>query len=322
VSDTGLTHQHIFDYGDLPSSAIKRCEVAIQKIDKYQRRMAGDVIAIGGELSEAKKALGHGNFGPWLKHHFGWSQPTASRMMQAAETFGDKLFKMNNLTIDQSALYLLSSKKCDDDTREEMLERAAAGERITHGLVEDAITNSKVSETLVVTGELSGKVSILLADPPWQYDFAETSNRKIENHYPTALPEDIGTHIEAFDIPIADDCVLFMWATSPKLREAFAVMDAWEFTYKTHAVWDKERMGMGYWFRGQHELLMVGTRGKASPPDQEKRCSSVFREKRDSKHSKKPVCVYEAIEAMFPNAVKAEMYQREPREGWVGYGNE
>lgn len=166
-------------------------------------------------------------------------------------------------------------------------------------------------------------VSVLLADPPWQYDFAETDSRQIENQYPTADAETIATHLDLPWAPkLADDCVLFMWATAPKLREAFVVLDGWGFEYKTHAVWDKEKIGMGYWFRGQHELLIVATRGKKSPPDAESRFSSVFREKRDSKHSKKPQCVYEAIEAMFPDDVKFEMYAREQREGWLQGGNE
>jgi N6-adenosine-specific RNA methylase IME4 len=44
---------------------------------------------------------------------------------------------------------------------------------------------------------------------------------------------------------------------------------------------------MGYWFRGQHEILLVGTKGKFSPPEQNKRSSSIFEFIR-TKHSKKP----------------------------------
>lgn len=179
------------------------------------------------------------------------------------------------------------------------------------------IDNPQVEE---VESEL---VSVLLADPPWQYDFAETDSRQIENQYPTATAEEIATHMQLRWAPkLSDDCVLFMWATAPKLKEAFIVLEGWGFEYKTHAVWDKEKIGMGYWFRGQHELLLVATRGKKSPPEADVRVSSVFREKRDSKHSRKPVCVYEAIESMFPNDVKFEMYSRKPRDGWLSGGND
>jgi N6-adenosine-specific RNA methylase IME4 len=165
-------------------------------------------------------------------------------------------------------------------------------------------------------------VSLILADPPWRYDFAETSNREIENHYPTATTDEIGRHLQDFGVPVSGDCVLFLWATAPKLREALAVMEAWGFEYKTQAVWDKQRTGMGYWFRGRHEILLVGVRGSVSPPPPDCRFDSVFVEKRDNQHSQKPECVYEAIEAMFPQATRAEIYARRSRTGWRGYGNE
>ena len=159
--------------------------------------------------------------------------------------------------------------------------------------------------------------NLVLADPPWRYDFAETDSRQIENQYPSATVDEIIAHKPDTE----QDCVLLMWATVAKLREAFEVMDGWGFEYKTHAVWDKEKIGMGYWFRGQHELLLVGTKGQASPPDAEHRVSSVFREAR-GKHSAKPQCVYEWIEAAFPDRLKLEMYCRSPRAGWAVFGNE
>jgi len=162
-----------------------------------------------------------------------------------------------------------------------------------------------------------GPFGLVLADPPWAYDFAQSDSREIENQYPTATVDEIISHKP----DAADDCVLLMWATVAKLSEALEVMDGWGFEYKTHAVWDKEKIGMGYWFRGQHELLLVGTKGQASPPDAEHRVSSVFREAR-GKHSAKPQCVYEWIEAAFPDRLKLEMYCRSPRAGWAVFGNE
>jgi N6-adenosine-specific RNA methylase IME4 len=43
--------------------------------------------------------------------------------------------------------------------------------------------------------------------------------------------------------------VLFLWAPSPKLADAIQVMNAWGFSYRTCAVWDKQVTGMGYYFR-------------------------------------------------------------------------
>ena len=163
----------------------------------------------------------------------------------------------------------------------------------------------------------AAKPDLVLADPPWRYDFAETDNRQIENQYPSATVDEICDMAPDTE----PNCVLFMWATVAKLREAFQVMDAWGFEYKTSAVWDKEKIGMGYWFRGQHELLLVGTKGTFSPPVAEHRVSSVFREPR-GEHSKKPENVYQWIEKAFPAAKKLEMFCRQPRSGWEVFGNE
>ena len=159
--------------------------------------------------------------------------------------------------------------------------------------------------------------NLVLADPPWRYEFSETTGRKIENHYNT---ENVSGMVD--DIPeTKPDCILFLWATAPKLQEAFELMGKWGFEYKTCAVWDKEIIGMGYWFRGQHELLLVGVKGNVSPPLDKFRVSSIFKEKR-TKHSKKPICVYEWIEKTFGDKDWHEMYCRYPRPGWSVSGDE
>lgn len=176
------------------------------------------------------------------------------------------------------------------------------------------VAKEEVHEVPVITG----KYNVIYADPPWKYDFAETSNRAIENQYPTMEVEDI----KNTEVPCTDDAVLFLWATAPKLVEAMDVMRAWGFNYKTCAVWDKQIIGMGYWFRGQHELLLVGTKGNFSPPLIEGRESSIYGEQR-TKHSKKPSHYYELIERMFPNAQYFEMFSRNKfSEKWQVWGNQ
>lgn len=158
---------------------------------------------------------------------------------------------------------------------------------------------------------------VIYADPAWRYDFSKSDSRQIENQYPTMTVEEIC----ALEIPAKPNAVLYMWATAPKLLEAIKVISAWGFEYKTQAVWDKQTMGMGYWFRGQHEILMVAVRGKFSPPEQPLRISSVIKEKR-SKHSKKPIYVRDMIEKWYPNADRLEMFARTGGENWDVWGNQ
>ena len=163
----------------------------------------------------------------------------------------------------------------------------------------------------------AGEFDIIYADPPWKYDFSETTSREIEQKYPTLTVEQLAS----MEIPSAENAVLFLWATAPKLLEALEVMAAWGFRYRTSACWDKIIIGMGYWFRGQHELLLVGTRGNVSPPEEGARVSSVIRQRR-GKHSEKPKIVYEIIEKIFPNQKRIELFARNKREGWQAWGNE
>lgn len=161
------------------------------------------------------------------------------------------------------------------------------------------------------------KYQIIYADPPWRYSFSKSGNRKIENHYPTMTLEDI----KNLPIPSADDCILFLWTTAPKLLEGIEVLKAWGFTYKTQAIWDKQVIGMGYWFRGQHEILLVGTKGKVSPPETNFRNSSIYSEKR-TRHSKKPQYYRDWIAQAYPDMPKLEMFARNTDDDWDSWGNE
>jgi len=164
---------------------------------------------------------------------------------------------------------------------------------------------------------MNKKYQVIYADPPWRYLFSRSKNRKIENQYPTMTCKEICK----MKIPTADNCILYLWATVPKLLEALSVMKAGGFVYKTQAVWDKGKIGMGYWFRGRHEILLVGVKGKVSPPEQNKRVASVFNYTR-GKHSKKPDEVRDLIKNWFPNANRLELFCRYPDEDWDVWGNE
>jgi|SRR6188472_503386 len=127
--------------------------------------------------------------------------------------------------------------------------------------------------------------------------------------------------IEDLQIPSADNSILFLWATFPKLPEAIAVMKAWGYKYKTGAVWVKDKIGTGYYFRGQSEPLLVGEKGDMPVPQEKDRHSSVVQAPREE-HSKKPDVVYEIIEKMYPNHSYLELFTRNKRVGWTSWGDE
>lgn len=113
------------------------------------------------------------------------------------------------------------------------------------------------------------KYNIIYADPPWNfkgYDLKKEA-RYVGNKYPVQSLEWIKS-LKVEEIA-ADDCVLFLWVTMPKLNEVMSVIEAWGFTYKTCAfTWVKRNKksnslfwGMGRWTRANAELCLLATKG-------------------------------------------------------------
>jgi N6-adenosine-specific RNA methylase IME4 len=158
------------------------------------------------------------------------------------------------------------------------------------------------------------KYGLVYADVPWDH------LGPLGAPYPTMTDEQIS------QMPVEgmaeDDAVLFFWATASTLPNALTIIKAWGFEFKTSAVWTKGESGLGTYFRTNHEVLMLATRGK--PPavvNGSQPASSFYEDRRE--HSRKPEKAYEMIQAMYPGLSKLEMFCRgKPRDGWDGWGNE
>jgi len=164
-----------------------------------------------------------------------------------------------------------------------------------------------------------GEFDVIYADPPWRYEFPISKSRAIERHYKTMELKEICN----LKIPSAGDAILYLWATAPKLEEALEVMKAWGFTYRSNMVWIKPSIGMGYYSRVKHELLLIGIKGKMSPPKTQSRYQSVINAER-KEHSKKPDLVYDIIEEAYPPSEYKllELFARQTREKWTSWGDE
>lgn len=165
---------------------------------------------------------------------------------------------------------------------------------------------------------LGKRYPIIYADPPWQYDDAN-SRGAAEDHYPTMSIDDICK----LQVPdhATDDAVLLLWATSALLHEAFLVMDSWGFEYRSSFVWVKSRVGLGHWTRVRHEILLIGVRGRFPPPAPAARPDSVVQADL-GKHSAKPDRFYDLIEKMWPGLPRLELFARRARPGWAIWGNQ
>lgn len=172
---------------------------------------------------------------------------------------------------------------------------------------------------------MGSKYNIIYIDPPWSYkDKATAGERGVEYKYSTM------TDYELLSLPIkniaADNAVMFMWATFPRLELALEAMRAWGFTYKTVGfVWCKRNKksdswfwGMGNWTRANSEICLMGVRGKP------KRYSAKVHQlitSRVGEHSAKPSEVRDKIVELCGDLPRIEIFAREVPCGWDAIGN-
>ncbi len=176
------------------------------------------------------------------------------------------------------------------------------------------------------------KYQIILADPPWKYRQGKSMGTNFQGaadrHYSCMSYEDI------CKLPIKDladeNCILFMWATFPQLKEALAVIEAWGFEYKTLGfLWIKtypnrpfqEVFGVGYYTKSNAEICLLATKGKAHSLVKSNCISQVVPHPR-ARHSEKPAIIRKKIVQLCGDIPRIELFAREKVEGWSAWGNE
>lgn len=166
----------------------------------------------------------------------------------------------------------------------------------------------------------SGPFRVIVADPPWPYEKRiDDPSHRAALPYPTMSIE----QIKVLDVGgIAhEDCILWLWVTNHHLREAFEVLDAWGFEQKTMLTWAKSKMSTGDWLRGKTEHCLLAVRGRpvVTLTNQTTLLEALVRG-----HSEKPDEFFALVEGLCPAPPngRAELFQRKPRPGWIGHGDE
>lgn len=166
----------------------------------------------------------------------------------------------------------------------------------------------------------NGPFGAILADPPWSFRTYANDNvapARGEQPYPVMSLSDIKA------LPVGDvaapNALLFMWTVSHLQAEAFDVASAWGFQPVSVAfVWDKGRMGMGYWTRQEVEICHLFKRGR--PSRKSKGVRSLIKSPR-REHSRKPDEQYARIEALVDGPY-LELFARQAWPGWTAWGNQ
>ena len=167
-----------------------------------------------------------------------------------------------------------------------------------------------------------GKYSVIHADPPWPVDsmILEKWESPVDDKYLTMTIEEIKYLGLKLSECTADDCSLFLWTTHTYLREAFDVIESWDFKYHCCITWDK---GSGWSLCGFHrrtEFCLYAYKGKINITQTGKYIPTLISESK-RKHSEKPEIMYKLIEGHTPSP-RLELFARKKRDNWTVWGDQ
>jgi len=169
------------------------------------------------------------------------------------------------------------------------------------------------------------KYKIIYCDAPWEYD-----DKALAGDRGAGFKYDLMSDEELAKLPVQDiaddDCVLFMWATFPKIQSALDLIKAWGFEYKTVAfVWVKEFgtgssfQGMGSWTRSNAEIVLLAIKG--NPKRIDAGVNQIIKSK-PKEHSRKPNITRDKIIRLCGNLTRIELFARTKIFGWDVWGND
>lgn len=127
VPALGTPQPNAFSYAALDDGSAEMLRKTAAGIRRFVCDTGRSLLVIGDKLNLAKDLLGHGQFGPWLRAEFGWSERTAQRLMAATDAFGIKNDTVSALG--PTAIYALSAPSTPAAVREAIVARVEAGEK-------------------------------------------------------------------------------------------------------------------------------------------------------------------------------------------------
>jgi hypothetical protein len=154
-----------FNYDLLETKLADKVRTAADRIRERIKKTVEDIIEVGNDLLAVKGALPHGQFLPWLKAEFGWSERSAQNFMNVAEKF--KSAKIADLPIQPSAAYLLAAPSVPDEAREKAVEKAEAGEEITFAAAREIVAEARKKkrprrQRTIPADKLAGRLATVL----------------------------------------------------------------------------------------------------------------------------------------------------------------
>jgi N6-adenosine-specific RNA methylase IME4 len=291
-----------------------------RNLSNYQRSVLAlqleDVFKAKAQKSKAEKVSHFRNTGEVLQKS---AKPnTRKELSKVAAVSHDTIAKV---------------KKIQEKAPEEIKAKLATGEVSINAAYKEIKKEEKKEERISIikeqiediesgkVPELKGLYNVISIDPAWNYEGEnknitsyDANGRRVANPYPEMSTQEI----KDIKLPLLNDSVVFLWTTHKFLPDAFDILKNWNLDYKATLVWNKEKIGMGAWFRMQCEFCLVGIKGK--PYWDNTTYRDIINEPR-RQHSRKPDAFFDMVDKITLGR-KLEYFSREKREGWDVFGND
>lgn len=171
----------------------------------------------------------------------------------------------------------------------------------------------KDKEKIKTLKSIEGLYDVIVIDPPWEGIYSPTGRRGGAK-YPTMSIEQISN----IKLPMANDCVVWLWTINKYLHQAFHILESWELEYKNTFTWVKNQLGLGDWGRTQTEHILLATKGKPIVDFCNQR-NVIIADRKG--HSEKPDDFFQIVEETCFGKKKLDYFARKERkEGWSVYG--
>jgi len=260
--------------------------------------------------------------------NFGKGLPTLAKAIDKINTRQElsKVANVSHGTLDKV-------KKIQAQASEEVKAKLSTGEVSINSAYQEIKKEEKKEERIKVIQEqieqiekgdlpeLKGLFDVVSVDPPWNYEGKtdkitsfDSVGRRSANPYPEMSTDDI----KKIKLPLMDNAVVLLWTTHKFLPDAFEILKEWNLDYKATLVWNKEKMGMGAWFRMQCEFCLVAIKGK--PYWDNTKYRDIIKEQR-RQNSRKPDTFFDMINKITLGR-KLDYFSRESRNGWEVFGND
>ena len=165
-----------------------------------------------------------------------------------------------------------------------------------------------------------------MVDPPWSF---ENWSEKGKTAKGASGQYDVMSIDAIKALPVASlargHAVLWLWATHPMIDQQIDVARHWGFKFTTTGVWVKRTrrgklaFGTGHALRCASEPFIIA---KIGNPKLARNVRTVI-EGPLRQHSRKPDEAYAEAARLLPAAQRrADLFSREARPGWDGFGNE